>query len=433
MKHIYFIAAAVVALSANADIIPLPDSNLKIVHKEGTNTSFVKADFQKSSHTRKAKANADVATAAVSGEYSFKINDIYYETSKGELLQDGTLEVEGNVATLNCTFFPTSFNCAYDEDSATLSFTKQALGQYELSNGSVYYIRVEPFFCDYDAERFVNIDYEVTFDEETLSFEFPENHGFMWVAYINEDYDNKASMAGIVGIFDVISMTKTGGWTFYDNASYVDGWIIPAFGLDQYMFPWSVEVEQSDLNPNVFRIPNPYLAYECLVADYAEEGGCIIFDISDPDHVAVLPGYFCGMTNDGKPVQNTNQFGYDLAMSEGEDVSYEQLIEWLEEEGVNFSTYDQESATINFNDCRIQLNGEGCSEWMDQAGNLLGSKMNGRLRFLDKTPDVQTSVKHESADVIAPEYFNLQGVRVSEPHHGLYIVKNGSTAKKVMM
>ena len=39
----------------------------------------------------------------------------------------------------------------------------------------------------------------------------------------------------------------------------------------------------------------------------------------------------------------------------------------------------------------------------------------------------------EEGEVVAPVYYNLQGVRVAEPQHGLYIKVTGNKSEKILV
>ena len=40
---------------------------------------------------------------------------------------------------------------------------------------------------------------------------------------------------------------------------------------------------------------------------------------------------------------------------------------------------------------------------------------------------------NEEGEAVAPVYYNLQGVRVAEPQHGLYIKVTGNKSEKILV
>ncbi len=253
------------------------------------------------------------------------------------------------------------------------------------------------------------------YDLWTIGDPNAENLGFWWLSGLNQ-------MA--------MASDPNEGWTEYTTGTFVDGWAIPAFGLDGVDYPWEVTIQQNETQPTLYRIADPYIASGSPVANYSGQGG-IVFDLTDPDFVTVLPGIGAGLylMDETTNLQCTNLEGYWTA--QGADK--ETILEVLE---ITPSSYDADSKTATFLNCRWTFAGaEGFYIWnyKDAEGNTVSAAplMHGSLLF-DKAP--VSSVENVAVDEnnAAVEYFNLQGMRVANPTRGSIVIKRqGDVTSKV--
>lgn len=401
---------------------------------------------------KRAKGMKAPSAAAIEGDYTYVLGDWYFQTSQMDFIEsEGTISFEGEFCVLDCKDFPgLPFVGQYDESNGNIDFFAINFGQIDFQGGAKYYVVAEPFYWDNDAQDIIPYEYSVAYDEASNGFVFPADHGVMWEAYSDANLKN---FAGYLWICDVASVLKSGpagdpneGWTDYDTANYVDGWMMPAFGVDPEDYAWNVSVQQNNENPWLFRIDNPYLAPDCPLAEDpaaygVSEGGYIVFNLEDPDHVEVVAGVWNGIKNGNAKVDNTNMLGYYIQNllgqkdEQGYEITYEDIVYALEQNGAEFSIYDNSDGSVYFQECGIQQNGNGFYSWQDQAGNSVADMMYGYLIFDNLIPDgTQTKVAAAVAEECAAEYFNLQGVRVANPEAGQLVIKRqGEKASKIIV
>lgn len=104
-------------------------------------------------------------------------------------------------------------------------------------------------------------------------------------------------------------------------------------------------------------------------------------------------------------------------------------------------TYNESDDTYSLSDFTIWQKAQIVESGdTDEDGNTSGeTKTEWKLLYKwsstgTVTPDVGTSVEIIGADDNAPvEYYNLQGVRVVNPERGIFIMRQGKTAKKVII
>ncbi len=137
-------------------------------------------------------------------------------------------------------------------------------------------------------------------------------------------------------------------WKPIGKATIQDGWILPAFGIDQYdRANWyEVEMEQDANRPTRYRLVNPYHG-ECPIVDRNDDtrGGYIQFNVKDPEHVVfdVVPA---GFSSSALGVENVICYNILTAFSLQDDVSLSQLITNLGNE-VPFTTYKDGVLTLS--------------------------------------------------------------------------------------
>ena len=81
------------------------------------------------------------------------------------------------------------------------------------------------------------------------------------------------------------------GWEDAGTATLVDGWVLPAFGINQLdKENWfEVPLQKSTKNENIYRLVDPYHqeGFPALAKNTSKTVGYIVFDATDPDHVVV--------------------------------------------------------------------------------------------------------------------------------------------------
>lgn len=216
--------------------------------------------------------------------------------------------------------------------------------------------------------------------------------------------------------------------TLPNKGTMLDGWVIPVLQYqngdyaDPADFPLTVTILKNKENPYLYAVANPYLQTSGFPLSGGQEG-YIVFDVTDPEFVLVEPNVFCGYTNGSNRLYNINVesfyvgLGYDKATIQA---GLKDITEW--------SSYkvEEKNVTITVPNCRFNYPGalDKCYNWNGRA-----DAMKAKITFVDDTP---TSVENLMVNDDAPiEYYNLQGIRVSNPENGVYIQRQGNKSSKV--
>ena len=229
-------------------------------------------------------------------------------------------------------------------------------------------------------------------------------------------------------------------WTDVGNAKLMDGWLQPAFGIDQTdpANQYDVLLQRNNDQYGLFRLVDPYKTGPVAAYNESEEPGYIMFDISDPDHVvfkvanagfvnqkADITEFYC-MNNTGYLL---NRYGWTL----------EELVEMADDDFL-FTTFKNNVVTLThiydefegmFYDACFGKQNEapGVNNWSDK-GVLLN--MDSSITF----PENWNAGVGEIT--VAPEtvtrYFNLNGVEIKEPTKGSIVIKveNGKAVKQLI-
>lgn len=394
-----------------------------------------------------AKAATDVA-----GEYEITLGDYYFEDSVGEVTTDCSVSRNGNKLVFDSDYFAFSIEATYDEASATITFENSKLGLCNLGNAQ-YYIEFLPFLYDWTLNQgngqVVELDkLEAKFDAQAAAITVPADHGFGWRAYTDAAYN---SLAGWVDIFDLVGLEKVvepenpnEGWTSLGKATLMDGWLCPAFGIDQTLEDnwYKVELQQNDDNKNLYRLVDPYHG-DSPVAFYNQtsKSGYIQFDVTDPDHVVFTPvtaGFACAELEISKfyCINTLTSFTEYLG------ASVEETLATLAGAGANipFTTYKDGVVTLEstlsegkwMNDAcfGIQQDPAAGYGWQDSEGTTVN--MASKIFFPGVTEAGIGNVDAE-ADNSPARYFNLQGVEIAKPAPGSVVIRvQGGKANKFL-
>lgn len=221
----------------------------------------------------------------------------------------------------------------------------------------------------------------------------------------------------------VLKVDVNSGWTEYCTGTFVDGWLLRAIKLDPEAKAWTVTVEQNDEMPYLFKIVDPYRNQYSPLKDTSKEPGCIIFNVKDPEYVEVLPQVYSGFNSGSNKVNCLNVEGFYAVKNFTHDFVIKSF---------DLTPSSVENGNIvHFRNCRV--NWAGILETL----NSTSSDMTGRLTLTrslfgdDPVPGAVIAV--EADNDVAPEYFDLQGIRVSNPDKGVYIVRRGNTVSKILV
>lgn len=311
----------------------------------------------------------------------------------------------------------------YDSEWGSITIPNQVVGYSEAYGDDIIFSLVS------DAGESVEGDLVLGYNKEEDLWVAYDSYGFA------QTYNERVLgfyAAGSVALVEEVDPDF--GWTSLGDATFVDPWVIPAFGGEPSDYPWKVELQQNDSDANVYRLVNPYRTDEFPLAYLNESGainGYIQFNVSDPEHV-----YF-DLVDAGFAYSKlgiTELYCYNnltWAMNWlGCDAST--VVNWFSSQ-VTLNTYFKDDVltigTPELNDAVFGYQDDKLADvvWVDSEG--AAAPMYGSVTF-----PVTSGIKAvETAGTDAPvEYFNLQGVRVDNPSNGIFISRQGNVTKKVI-
>lgn len=214
-----------------------------------------------------------------------------------------------------------------------------------------------------------------------------------------------------------IEYTNDELWQDFTTGIFEDGWAIPGYGKDPVEYPWSVDIQKYSILDGVYRLSSPYIAKDSPIPGASE--GYIVFDINDPDFVIVIPGIESGVTNNGYPLYMFNIEGFYVNHGFDKNTIMQSLGQ------LDWSSYSDGVATIY--NCRFNnaIAPDKLYVWTD-----MGDKMKSKITFDTKPTGIEAVNVDQSSYPV--EYYNLQGIRVERPTHGIYIRRQGTSTTKVI-
>lgn len=150
----------------------------------------------------------------------------------------------------------------------------------QINNGEVEGVEI-----DFTAGDYTNVSVAVPgAGEYTMVAVAYADGEVMNFAYVNYTISGSAAAAG--------------NWESVGTGYYVDGWIVPAFGVDPFDYPWTVEIEKNLDVDGEYRMVNPFGTDNCPVANINTKKTNIVFNVLDPDWPLVA-FQFSGFENQG--------------------------------------------------------------------------------------------------------------------------------------
>lgn len=190
---------------------------------------------------------------------------------------------------------------------------------------------------------------------------------------------------------------------------------------EMFLDSWEVEIEESEAEPGMYRLVNPFGSGKCPYFDFKTfNANDLVINATDPEHVWI-------------PVQNmgfsiASWGSFSLSCFNGLMVEAELSIEELIEFECLFGTVADGKITFPDDDgYRLQPSFANYLEGLPADGNTHG-------KFCVTLPEAYSGIADGIADENAPvEYYNLQGVRVSNPSNGIFIRRQGSKVEKIAL
>lgn len=436
MKKLYSVlaASAVVFAASATEATPLRgEIRTPVPRQHVSSLNFDSGSLQKlPEKERKVTGLRKVdGIRSIEGQWSVIFGDYYFEDSSLDGIGETyTASVNDTKVTFksNSGFF---FNlyAELDEESNKLTFTDMYIGKLE-----DYYIYQQPFI--YNEETY-GFDYQDIYGTLCVSdnvIVFSKNAGIYWGAYSSQ-IGSLEYLVGAIDIYDLLTFYQPieGNWNDIGNATFMDGWLLPAYLKDQNANKYQVPLQQNVDNENLYRLVNPYKYGPLADMNGCETDGYIVFDVTDPDHV-VFKLSDAGFSN---PALNVSMFfPYNtLGVLSLVNPTYtpEELVENLGDK-VPYTTFKNgvvslDKATANnAPDARfgMQYNPVAGAYWSDESNNLVN--MTARILF----PGVSDVNSLEADNSELPvEFFNLQGVRIQNPQPGQIVIRRqGDTITK---
>ena len=236
--------------------------------------------------------------------------------------------------------------------------------------------------------------------------------------------DNKALALSLDPVFFRTVSLAPDEWTVLPGQGrYTDGWVSP--GLSQPIPTYDVTIWQNIADPNLYAVVNPYghgTPFAGINLNATGEG-FVIVDVSDPGCVIVKLRIFSGMT----VMQNdymTDMYNFNMEALYRTLVGMdnEEIVAKLEGSGLHPSTF--ENGVITIHNCIF-------ADQDDLYESYTFDETLTAVTVIELPTSALNEIVAESDDTPA-EYFNLQGIRVTDPAPGaVYICRQGTTVKKI--
>jgi len=191
---------------------------------------------------------------------------------------------------------------------------------------------------------------------------------------------------------------------------------------EMFLDSWEVEIEESEAEPGMYRLVNPFGSGKCPYFDFKTfNANDLVINATDPDHVWIP------LQSLGFSIASWGSFSlscFNGLMVASDVFTVEELIEF----DCLFGTVADGKITFPDDDSyRLQPSFENYLEGLPADGNTHG-------KFCVTLPEAYSGIADGIADENAPvEYYNIQGVRVNNPSNGIFIRRQGSKVAKIAL
>ena len=235
------------------------------------------------------------------------------------------------------------------------------------------------------------------------------------------------------------------GWTTVGDALLQDGWLTPAFGVDQRdpKYIYKVELQQNKQYNTIYRLVDPYRGNFPFAAynESTVQHGYIEFDIYDPKNV-----YFnlvdAGFAITDPAISIYTFYCYNLTtffMQRYGKTPAEVKAEMGND--MRYTTYDPETGILtipSYYDADMNLVNETMwgdqsqqgSGWEESDGSPVNMETKIFFPGFPSNPDPGSVVGVIGSENAPVRYYNLQGVEVANPSNGIFIRKQGGKVTK---
>lgn len=247
------------------------------------------------------RANSASSDQVISGNWTFSLinMDSNSNVPEPQLTKIQAQYVNGEVYFTDPTIIEylggiLPFFATYNESDNTLTFEKA----YLQVTWEGYYPFQEPFVYNPATGEYSYQSITAQYDPAEGVITFDANNGIAWAKYEDATAENfqgyyyKYMISG--AIKDKSSVSGDNEWRDVGNATLMDGWILPAFDINQNdKENWfEVPMQQNIGNPKLYRLVDPYHApgFPLLNQNLSSRKGYIMIDVTDPENV-VINGY----------------------------------------------------------------------------------------------------------------------------------------------
>ena len=205
------------------------------------------------------------------------------------------------------------------------------------------------------------------------------------------------------------------GWKQLGTGTFCDDML--CFINENYLATWEVEIEESIAQPGMYRLVNPFGNGKCPYFTTAFDANDLVIDATDPLHVWI-------------PKQDIGELGdwgmFTVRCMIGMYVEAELTIEDLIDAECLFGILADGKITFPDDDgYRLQPSFANYLEGFPIDSNTHG-------KFLVTLPDTGGINDVLATDEDSPvEYYTLQGIRVQDPGHGIFIRRQGASVTKI--
>lgn len=425
-----FIASAVAVSALAADAPAIHSGFVPKVDMFKFNPSLSAFKPQKVSRPVKGKyeRNDDTrGTSPIEGIWTFIVGDNYFQGSEGFITMEFKADIDGNnVITFTDTeneFF--KLVARYNPKTHSLNFSRRQIGEVDGS-----YVFQEPFLYQWEEGTLNKKSVLAYYNEYEDAIVFHDDLGIAWSSY------SDAAGKDLKGYYNILDMSVcyhpgSGEWEELGEATFLDGWLAPGFGIASEPYP--VSIEQNKKNTNLYRLVNPYKNGPMAESNECKEDGYIVFDLSDPDHV-VFKFANAGYVNKEKGCSMFFVYNYlgTLALIN----PYYTVPEILQEIGNEYPFTTYKDGVLKFDNSKslpdtrfgLQYPPTYGYYWKDQDGNPATASMNGGIAMPGSTLGISSFGIDNEGEV---EYFNFQGLPVHNPEPGQILIKRqGSNVTK---
>lgn len=405
---------------------------------------------------KKVRSNAPVDGSSIDGAWIFTLGDYYfgsfgYYDAVNWTFNATYIAEDGFVLFEDPQQYVQPFVGELDVTTGKLSFFRGYLGNAPYPDYGMVYFYQQPYIYDWDTDDISPADVVADYNEEEGTLTFPADRGMAWEVYSTQS-DTEASFLGYYDIFDLEGAVKDipyvddpSEWKDLGNALLMDGWVLPAFGIDQTdPANWyEVPLQQNKNNQYLYRLVNPYKVGPAAEFNEYDGDGWIEFDVENPECVLVNEnGIPSGFANADLGITEHYCFNYVVFYARYWDFSTDRIydsmgdvipITTFKDGVVTLGSYDDPDYGLDYDaNFGHQYDKDGGYVWTDYDDNKMD--MSASITFPGYfTPSAVESVIRDK-EAGAAVYFDINGVRVDNPAKGgIYIVKRGAEVSKVVI